>query len=290
LAASWADGTPETMRRRLKAALRSLRAEAGITQLEAAAAMDWSSSKLIRIESGAVGLSVTDLRALLVLYRVRDEETIAELIELARGSKRQSWSEYSDVYSPAARTLFGHEAAAKIIYKHEPTIIPGILQTEEYARAVLESAGYREHEIERMESARLERQELLDRDPHPELQFILGEASVSWLVGGGGVMTNQLRFLKYLARRPEVCIQILPFAAGAHRRIEEAFTILEFADPHLDDLLYLENVGGESIGRDEPELIASYRYDFLTLQRLASERAALADVIDTILERWGERR
>ena len=274
--------TPEVKRRRLKAALRHEREAASLSQKQVSEALDWSVSKIIRIEAGAVGLSATDLRALMDLYKIADEKRRAELTELARGSRKQSWSEYSDVYSVAARTLFGYEAAARAIYKYEPTFIPGLLQTEEYARALLQGAGHSEDEIERMVTGRLERQELLEQSPRPQLEFILGEAAVSRAVGGPGVMLHQLERLKDLARRPDISLQILLFDAGAHPRMGEAFTILEFADENLDDLIYLENAGRESVSREDPELVVAYRKDFVSLQGLATPGSDFAKVIDKI--------
>ena len=274
--------TPEVKRRRLKAALRHEREAAGLSQKQVSEALDWSVSKIIRIEAGAVGQSATDLRALMDLYKISDEKRRAELTELARGSRKQSWSEYSDVYSVAARTLFGYETAARVIYKYEPTFIPGLLQTEEYARALLQGGGHGEDEIERMVTGRLERQELLDQSPRPQLEFILGEAAVSRVVGGPGVMHHQLERLKDLARRPDISLQILLFEAGAHPRMGEAFTILEFADENLDDLIYLENAGRESVSREDPELVAAYRKDFVTLQGLATPGSDFVKVIDKI--------
>jgi len=273
---------PEVQRRRLKAALRREREAAGLTQKEVSDSLDWSVSKVIRIEAGAVGLSATDLRALMDLYKVTDEKRRDELAELARGSRKQSWSDYSDVYSVAARTLFGNEAAAKLIEKYEPTFIPGLLQTEEYARALLAGIGHSEQEIERMVRGRLERQELLEQDRRPQLEFILGEAAVSRAVGGRGVMLHQLERLKDLNSRRGISLQVLQFEAGAHPRMGEAFTILEFSDENLDDLVYLENAGGESIGREDPELIAAYRRDFITLQGMASPSSDLATILDKI--------
>jgi transcriptional regulator with XRE-family HTH domain len=274
--------TPEVKRRRLKAALRREREAAGLAQKQVSEALDWSVSKIIRIEAGAVGLSATDLRALMDLYKIADDKRRAELTELARGSRKQSWSEYGDVYSVAARTFFGHETAARVIYKYEPTFIPGLLQTEEYARALLRGVGHGEDEIERMVTGRLERQELLDQSPRPRLEFILGEAAVSRAVGGPGVMLHQLERLKELAGRPDTSLQILLFEAGAHPRMGEAFTILEFADENLDDLIYLENAGRESVSREDPELVAAYRRDFVTLQGLATPSSDFAKVIDRI--------
>lgn len=274
---------PEVSRRRLRGALRQAREAADLTQKDAAKALDWHVSKIIRIEQGTVGITPVDLRALLGVYGITDDDQVETLVELARGSRRQSWREYKGVYSPASLTLFASEPAAKIIYKYEPTFIPGILQTEEYARALLEGLGHSEDEIERMVSARLERQELLERDSRPELQFVLGEAAVSRAVGGRTIMRRQLERLKELSSRPDILLQVLQFSSGAHPRMGGAFTILEFADASLDDLLYLENAGGESVSRENPELIADYRRDFITIQELATKSDDFAGAIDEIL-------
>jgi transcriptional regulator with XRE-family HTH domain len=282
--------TPEVRRRRLKGTLRNAREAAGLTQRDVAKALDWHVSKIIRIEQGTVGITPVDLRALLGVYGITDEDQkdqIETLVDLARGSRRQSWREYKDVYSPASLTLFANEPVAKIIFKYEPTFIPGLLQTEEYARALLVGIGLSEDEIERRVSARLERQDLLDRDPRPELQFILGEAAVSRAIGGRAVMRRQLEQLKELSNRSDTSLQVLPFAAGAHPRMRGAFTILEFSDDSLDDLLYLENAGGESVSREDPDLIADYRRDFVTLQEIATKPEDFPGVIDkSISERF----
>ncbi len=270
------------MRRRLRVALRQYRDAADLTQRAAAEALDWSVSKIIRIEQGAVGITPTDLRALLGVYGVTDAKHVDDLVELARGSRKQSWGEYRGVYSPQSLTLFANEPAAKVIYKYEPTFIPGLLQTEEYARALLAGLDRSADDIERMVSARLERQELLDQDPRPGLQFVVDEAAVSRAVGGRGVMLRQLERLKELNMRPGITLQVLPFSGGAHPRMGGAFTILQFADKNLDDLLYLENAGGESTSRDDPDLIADYNRDFLSIQDLASTSQDFAKVIDDI--------
>jgi hypothetical protein len=245
--------------------------------------LDWSVSKIIRIETGAVGITPVDLRALLAVYKVTDSKLINELVELARGSRRQSWRQYKTVYSPASLALFTNEAVAEVIYKYEPTFVPGLLQTPEYARALLTGLGHDEDEVDLMVNARLERQELLERRDRPELQFILGEATVSRAVGGRDVMLKQLEHLKDLSARPRIDLHILPFARGAHPRMGGAFTILQFEDKNLDDLLYLENAGGESTDRDDPDLIADYRRDFLTIHDLARQGDDFAKIIDDII-------
>jgi len=274
--------TPEVMRRRLSVVLRRARDEKHLTQREAAEALYWSVSKIIRIEQGAVSLSPTDLQAMLAIYGVTDEEQVSELVDLAVASRRQSWTEYKDVYSQASLSLFGSEAAARIIYKYEPTFVPGLLQTQEYAHALLTGLGRSEEEIEQMVSARLQRQALLDREIRPELRFILGEAVVSRTVGGPSVMIAQLERIKKLGARPGISLQVLPFSRGAHPKMGGAFTILEFEDEYLEDLLYLENAGGETTTRDDRELIADYRGAFLRLEAIATRPDDLASVLDGI--------
>jgi len=275
------------MRRRLRLALREAREAAGITQKEAATALYSSVSKIIRMEQGVVAITPTDLQVLLALYGVTDKERVAELVDLAQGSKRRSWGEYKEVYSPASLSLFGSEAAAKTVYKYEPTFVPGLLQTQEYAEALLTGLGHSKKDVELMVRARVERQELLDREVRPELHIILGEAAVSRAVGGQGAMRRQLERIKELRTRPGILLQVLPFSAGEHPHIGGAFTILEFAD--LDDLLYLENAGGERTIRDEPEVLSDYYETFATLESMATKPDDLAAVLDRVkAERFEE--
>jgi hypothetical protein len=136
-----------------------------------------------------------------------------------------------------------------------------------------------------MVNARLERQELLDRDlnARPEFSLILGEAVVSRAVGGRGVMSRQLERIKELGSRSGISIQILPFSAGAHPKMGAgAFTILEFEDESLDDLLYRETATDESTTREDPELIADYRNAFVKLEAMATKPDELAHVLDRV--------
>ena len=261
--------TPETMRRRLRLALKGAREAAKLTQREAAQPLEWSVSKIIRIEKGLVGISTTDLKALLEVYDITDEAEVNKLLELARGSRKQSWSEYREVYLPTSLTLFGSEGAASKIKKYEPTFIPGLFQTEEYARALLIGLGHSSERVDAMVRARMERQELLDRDTRPDLQFIIGEAALSRRVGNSGVMRHQLRHIRELSGLPGIEVQVLNLDAGAHPKMGGAFTILEFADPNLDELLYLEDASGEKLTREDAPLVAEYLEAFDDLQRIA---------------------
>jgi transcriptional regulator with XRE-family HTH domain len=248
---------PEVLRRRLKDALRKARENADLTQKAVAQQLDWSPSKIIRIEQGAVGVSSTDVRALLRLYGVDDESQVRELTELAKRSRKQSWSEYKDVYSQVSLTLFAYESAAKRILNYEPTFIPGLLQTEEYAQALLRGLGHSEERVDLKVRARLARQELLERSPHDRL--------------------------KELASLPGIKIQVLTFDVGVHPSMGAAFTILEFDG--LDDLLYLESSTGDHIYRDDPDLISKYRENFATLESLATSPDELSPALDKISKR-----
>jgi transcriptional regulator with XRE-family HTH domain len=280
---SWADEAPEVMRRRLRIALRQAREQLGLTQKEAATKLYWSVSKIIRIEQGVVPVTPTDVRALLSLYGVTDQQQVDVLINLALGSKKQPWDDYKEVYSQAALTLFGNESAAKIISKYEPTYVPGLLQIPEYAQALVKGLGRSDDEAELMVTARVERQELLERDVRPEFDYIIDEGAVSRAVGNPSIMLRQFERIKELGARPGISIHILPFSAGAHRRMADAFTILQFGD-ELDDLLYLENAGRETTTRDDQKLIAEYRNDFLDLEAMASKSDDLGRVLDDIAD------
>jgi transcriptional regulator with XRE-family HTH domain len=274
--------TPEIMRRRLRLALREAREAAGLTQKQAAEALYASLSKIIRIEQGAVAITPVDLRALLAVYQVTDKEQVEELVELAGGSKKQSWAEYREIYSPATLHLLGSEEAARTIYKYEPHFIPGLLQTEEYAEALLIGLGHSKQDVELIVRTRLERQELLDREARPDLQFILGETAISRTVGGRGVMLRQLQRIRELAAWPGISLQVLPFSAGAHPHMGGAFTILQFADENLEDLLYLEDADGERTIRNEPDVLADYYEIFARLEGMATRPGDLADTLDKI--------
>jgi len=277
--------TVEVKRRRLRFALRDARKVSGLTQHMVAKKLSWSPSKIVRIEQGTVPVTPTDVRAMLSLYGVTDQEHVEELATLAIESRvLKGFKEYSDVYSSPAMELFGSEAAATAIYKHEPTVIPGLLQTPDYARQLLLGLGNSEDDTARKLAARSERQAILDRDAHPELHFVIGEAAVSRVVGSEDIMIEQLALLRRRASEPDVNLYILPFAAGAHRGLGASFTILQFAN--APDVLYLENAERATVSRDHPEDLDKYLELFVHLKEM-SER--FGD-FDTMLDRIREAR
>jgi transcriptional regulator with XRE-family HTH domain len=284
-----AEDSVEVKKRRLRTALRQARVDKGLTQKAAAGRVDWSVSKIVRIEQGTVPVTPTDVRVMLQLYGITDGDRIGELVDLAKEARAsKGWSEFSDVLSPEALELFGNEPAAKVIYKYEPSVIPGLLQTPEYARALLRILGNSEHEADRRLEARMQRQHLLDAPGRPELNCILGEAALCRPIGGEGTMRDQLRHLLELEKEHGLSLFFLPFAAGGHRSMGLAFTVLQFEDPLLPDLLYLEHEELETVSRDEEGEIRKYKILYVELQNMAERYGSLEENIEKIIrERFG---
>jgi len=276
---------PAVLRRRLRVELRKARAETGMTQRDIAEQLDWSPSKIIRIENGAVAISTTDLKALLDSYGVTDRRRIDELVSWAKGSRRQPGSQYKEILKPEAIQLFGYEADALVLRNHEPLIVPGLLQTEEYTRTIMRNVlNKSDAHIDLYVDYRAEHQELLDRPDRPELFFILDEAVLRRPVGSPEMMCRQLEHMIELARRENLTIQILPLALGAHRGLVGSFLYLEFP-PEQNDALYIESTKQETVIREDPELTSEYLQIFWDLEVVATrphefERFA-TNIIDT---------
>jgi transcriptional regulator with XRE-family HTH domain len=272
---------PAAMRRRLRVELRRLRTAADLTQREVAEALDWSPSKIIRIESGQVGITVTDLRALVGHYGLSDASELATQTNQAKGSKRQPFAEFRDVLSAETVKFHGYESSASRIRQVQPSLVPGIVQTEEYTRALLSGYGRRAAAIDRVIASRRERQELLEREPAPHLQFILDEAIFWRQVGGPRVMHNQLQWLLELSRLPNIAVQVIPFSAGAYEALRGPFVILEFPEATDPDVVYLEYSRGPSTFSDDEEVTAEYQERWVALEDLA----APADGFEKFVER-----
>jgi transcriptional regulator with XRE-family HTH domain len=276
---------PTVQRRRLRVELRKARDAAGLRQSDVAQAMEWSPSKLIRIEKGDVGVSTNDLRALLSHYGVDDEKTVKELLELARSSRGSSfYDQYTDLLKLGFKEYLAYEAAASVIRQYDPVLVPGPLQTEEYARGLFAGeGGFDPERADRAWALRQHRQEVLDnRESPPERLYVLDEGALRRHVGGAQVMRRQLEQIKEFAVQSHFDIRILPFARGAHPGLMGNFILLEFADPNLDDLVHLEHVNQITV-RDDSELIAQYSDRFGQLQRLALSREKSLDFLDVLI-------
>ena len=262
--------SPVVQRRRLRTELRKARQEAQLTQEQVAEAMDWSLSKIIRIENGSVGISTNDLKALLRHYKTIDLERTDELVALAKaGRERSWWSGYREVAPPSLLQLVGYESAAFNIRNFQTLFVPGLLQTEEYARTVIRELHGPTRHLETLVEIRMKRQELLDWADPPWLFFILDEAVLRRLIGGKAVMRRQIRRLIEITDRPKVTVEIVPFSAGVHPGLKGPFVVIEFPDPEDDDVLYLESALDAVISRDLPEEVPVYREAFEVLRKLS---------------------
>ncbi len=246
-----------TTRRRLRTELRRLREEADLQQAEVAKRLEWSASKLIRIENGSVGISVTDLRALIAHYAVPDGDA-DRLVKMARAARERTWwSPYRHVLTPQLPDFIGFEADAARILHYHPAIVPALLQTEAYMRALLPGVTLTEltedEYLELVDVRRRRQREVLDRGDPARLVVVLDEATLRRVVGGADVMREQLEQIAMLAeRRPQLSVAVLPFAAGPHIGMQGPFQIMEFSDDADGSIVFLENVFGEMVeGRPE---------------------------------------
>jgi len=276
---------PTVQRRRLRLELRRARDAAGLKQADVARAMDWSPSKLIRIEKGDVSISTNDLKALLNYYKVKEKKRVNELLELSRAARGSSfYDQFADLLKPGFQDYLAYEASASVIRQYDTVLVPGLLQTEEYARAILEHmVGFRHDDIDKAWAVRQHRQEAVDRDDPPEMLFVLDEAALRRHVGRGRVMQHQLERLREAAAEPHISIQIISFTRGAHPGMLGNFILLEFADPNFDDLVHLEGVNQTTI-RDDTELIAEYLDKFAQLQELALSQEESNEFLDSLIK------
>jgi transcriptional regulator with XRE-family HTH domain len=234
------------LRRQLGAELRRLREAAQRTVAEVAADLAWSESKLSRIETANTSIRSADLQRLLGIYKVSDQDN-ARLSAFANMARQRAWWEgYGDALLDPYKTLLGFESEAKAIYAYDALLLNGLLQTNEYASAVIRavSVGERSDVIDQRVAVRMARQAVLTRLPPVELYVVIDEAVLRRPVGGADVMRRQLRRLIEVSEQPAITLQVLPFSVGAHRGIDGAFSILEFPTGMDDPLAYADGMTG----------------------------------------------
>jgi transcriptional regulator with XRE-family HTH domain len=256
---------PTASRRRLRTALRAAREKAELTQEFVAEAMDWSLSKLIRIETGRVSISTNDVRALLHLYRIDGSPEAEELIALARMARQKPWWQEARAAIPA------HEAEASAMRCFQSSVVPGLAQTRAYAHAVVTNrtpGQIRPDELDTRVDVRMRRKhEILGRDEPPVFDIILDEAVLRRAIGGADVHREQLEHLVALAAAPTITIQVVPFSAGA-MTAAGSFVILQFPDEADDDVVYLESALLENF-IERPMETAPYHSEFKWLSSIA---------------------
>jgi transcriptional regulator with XRE-family HTH domain len=278
-----ADG-PTAVRILVGAQLRRLREQQGLTRAEAGEAIRASESKISRMELGRVGFKERDVRDLLSLYGVHDEQERAALLARVREANAPAWWHvYSDVTPDWFHRYLGLEATATLIRTYEVQFVPGLLQTEEYARAVVRlGPGTRgEDEVARRVRLRMERQQVLTRPDPPTLWAVIDEAALRRPIGGPRVMRDQLEALiGTVTKLPNVRLQVLPLSAGGHAAAGGSFTILRFAEEDIPDLVYIEQLTS-ALYLDRREDVDCY---FDAVNRLFVEAAPLTDTVQ-ILDR-----
>ena len=275
---------PSARSRRLAAELLRLRETAGLSREEVADRLDWSTSKLWRVETARTRAHHGDVADLLDIYGVTDERRDA-LTKLAREARRRGWwHSYADVLAGGFETYVDLEAEASSIRTYEAQLVPGLLQTPEYAHAVLTAAWVtiEPEEIDRRLAFRMRRQELArTRDKPLALWAIVDEAVLRRQVGDREVMHAQLLRLAEAARRTNVTLQVLPFSVGAHVAMLGTFVLLSFPEPSDPDVVYLET-DTSSLYLEEPPEIARYSEVFDHLRATALAPRESIDFISAI--------
>jgi Domain of unknown function (DUF5753)/Helix-turn-helix domain len=252
---------PTVRRMLLGAQLRRLRTDAGVAREAAGEAIRASTWKVHRLENGLVGFKERDVIDLLRFYGVTDPDEIDRYLALAREANQPGWwSPYSDLLPEWFRAYVDLEAVATLIRAYEAVFVPGLLQTEDYMRALMR-ATVRDHppeEVERRVKLRLNRQQLLTRPDPPRLWAVIDEAALRRTVGGTPVLRAQVERLIEAAALPNVALQVLPLRAGAHPAMIGAFSLLRFAAEELPDVVYVEHLTS-AVYLDKPSEVERYR-------------------------------
>jgi transcriptional regulator with XRE-family HTH domain len=259
--------SPTVLRRRIGTELSKLRASRSMNAKDVAATLGWSASKMSRIESGSVPLQERDAARLLAHYGVDDPAEVKQFINLTRQSRQQGWwHAYGDALPDWFRSYIGFEADATKIVTFQCELVPGLLQTEDYARHVIRAMNPHEgtDDIERRVALRMERQQILGRQKPPRLWAIIGEAVMRRAVGAPGIMRAQLNHLADMSdAHPGITIQVLPFSAGAHAAMGASFSVLSFSD--LPGSVAYSEVTTSSIYTERQSEVERHEETFLRL-------------------------
>jgi transcriptional regulator with XRE-family HTH domain len=276
--------SPTVRRRRLALELRRLREAAKLTCEEVAERLECSASKVSRVETGRVSVSPRDVRDMLEIYGVPDLQRDA-LVQLARESRQKGWWQaFADSLQPHVATYLGMESAASEIRIYEVNLIPGLLQTEEYARAVLTAGSVSRplFDVERQVALKMERQRLAITGP-AKVWAVLDEAALRRQVGGPEVMRVQLEYLRELGGMRNVRLQIIPFGGGAHPAMGRPFIILAFGEEADPDVVYLKNLTG-ALWVENVEEVDRYNVFFNHLQATALSFENSAALMTAVLK------
>ncbi|HZD71849.1 MAG TPA: helix-turn-helix transcriptional regulator [Actinomycetes bacterium] len=269
----------------LGAKLRRLRTEAGVSRQDAGEAIRGSEWKIHRLENGQVSFKERDIIDLVTRYGVIDPVEVATLITMAREANLPGWwNAYSDLLPQWFRAYVDLEAVAAQIRTYQGQLVPGLLQTEEYVRALTRGTlrDRRTEEIERRVTLRLTRQRLLTKEGGPLLWAVVDEAALRRPVGGKKVLRGQIERLIEVTSLPSVSLQLLPFSAGAHAAMVGAFSILRFAERDLPDVVYLE-YANNALYLDKPEDVEEYAHIMSSIGVQAASPEQTAEMLSELL-------
>jgi len=275
---------PTVRRRRLGTELRRLRDSSGYKLEEVAAELGVAPSTLSRIETGKAPTKSAYLNRMLEMYGVADSGQRQVLVDMAReGHRKGWWAAYDDVLPSGFDIYVGLEAETAAIRSYEISVVQGLLQTADYARAVI-SEMFPRHtasQVDRLVDLRMARQHRLDEEPALELWAILDEAVIRRTVGGAAVMRGQLARLLAATHRPNITIQVLPFGSGAHAGHGGAFSILEFPERADSEVVHVESVAG-IIYLEKDKDVRARSEAFNRLRAAALSPGASADLIEHV--------
>ena len=243
-ASAEARGGPTVLRILVGAQLRRMREASGITRQAAADAIRGSEAKMSRLEAGRVGFRRRDVADLLTAYGVVEGSTRDVVLSLAEQANEPGWwHRFNDAMPDWFSTYVGLEQAATIIRTYEAQYVPGLLQTEGYAHAVIElGQAVRADEVRQRVELRIHRQQLLYMQQPPDYWAVIDEAVLRRNLGGRQVMRDQLDHILEASKRPNITVQVVPFDRSDAAAVGGPFTLLRFAEPDLPDVVYLEQL------------------------------------------------
>jgi hypothetical protein len=281
-------GGPTALRIMLGAHLRRLREEAGISRTDAGWAIRGSESKISRLELGRVGFKVRDVDDLLTLYKLDDPEQRERLLMLARDANNPGWwQRYDDLTPTWFHSYLGLEMAADLIRTFELQFVPGLLQTPEYARAVVQLGRDRpppSAEVDRLVTLRMSRQTVLTRKRPARLWAVIDEAVLRRPIGGDAVFRAQLEHLLEASRRHNVTLQVIPFDGGGYPATGGAFSLLRFNEADLPDVVYIEHLTS-AVYLDKREDLDLYVVTMDALAVAAAQPRATERIINDAIKR-----
>lgn len=270
-----AERGPTALRIAVGGQLRRMREQRGISREAAGEHIRGSHAKISRLELGRTGFKERDVRDLLTLYGVGDDEEREAFLGVVRKANEPGWwQRFGDLLPPWFETYLGLEHAAQAIRTFEGQLVPGLLQTEEYTRAMIALGDGKD--AQRRVELRRRRQEVLDRPCGPTLWAVLDEAVLHRAIGGPEVLREQLEHLAAMSTRANVIVQVLPYAVGGHAAAGSTFTMLRFAEPELPDVVYLEQLTS-ALYLDRPRDLELYRQvmDTLSVQAATPDKSRM---------------